>query len=65
MDGLAGMSRQYEPNRDTLRRMQEALCVVHTFHLRRDLCVPLRLPVDLTAAEAERLCQMIRTLPLK
>jgi hypothetical protein len=35
----------------------------HHFRLRKDLDVPLRLPADLTAAEASRLAAFIQTLP--
>jgi hypothetical protein len=35
----------------------------HNFRLRRDMSVPLRLPADLTSAEASRLAAFIQTLP--
>lgn len=35
----------------------------HRFRLRKELDVPLRLPADLTAAEAGRLAAFIQTLP--
>ena len=37
----------------------------HHFRLRKELDVPLRLPADLTAAEAARLAAFIQTLPFE
>lgn len=39
--------------------------VAHRFVLRRDFTVEVSLPVDLTAAEADRLASFVRTLPFE
>ncbi len=39
--------------------------VVHRFYLRKDFPVEMSLPVDLRAAEAERLANFVRTLPFE
>ena len=38
--------------------------LVHSFHLRPDFQVSVRLPLDLTEREAERIAMFIRSLPM-
>jgi transcriptional regulator with XRE-family HTH domain len=41
----------------------DAASLTHTYHLRPSLKVSIDLPTDITAKEAERLSQFIRSLP--
>jgi hypothetical protein len=47
-----------------LEESQEALIIDHSYNLRSDFRVRLRLPANLSEKEAQRLAEFIKTLPL-
>jgi hypothetical protein len=61
----AGEQQAVSPIQESEPESQdEAETLEHSYHLRPELCIEIKLPVDLTEQEARRLADFIRTLPL-